>query len=371
MAFTRYQVLLIVVMVATGSINTLSTKWADRLKAVGSDGILRPFDHPFVQSCFMFLGEILCLLAFKIMFRYYTARQVIVEDVDLIRGSQNFNPFLFFPPAMFDMVATSIMYVGLNLTYSSSFQMLRGSVIVFVALLSSSFVGRETKAHQWYGILIIIVGLATVGLADVSSTKDSRDNNSLITGDLLVIMAQIITACQMVYEEKYVVDKDIPPLQAVGWEGTFGFVVMSLLLIPFYFIKVGSPFAENAHGVMEDFPDAITQIYNNGWLLVSCIGTMISIAFFNFAGISMTKEVSATSRMIIDTVRTFFIWIASLMLGWETFHGLELLGFFLLLVGMCFYYKIIPFSAYIHALLGRRDIIGDEEPVINQRADEP
>lgn len=36
---------------------------------------------------------------------------------------------------------------------------------------------------------------------------------------MLVVMAQIITACQMVYEEKYVVDKDIPPLQAVGWEG--------------------------------------------------------------------------------------------------------------------------------------------------------
>ena len=34
-------------------------------------------------------------------------------------------------------------------------------------------------------------------------------------------MAQIITACQIVYEEKYVVDKDIPPLQAVGWEGNF------------------------------------------------------------------------------------------------------------------------------------------------------
>lgn len=39
-------------------------------------------------------------------------------------------------------------------------------------------------------------------------------------GDMLIVMAQIITACQMVYEEKYVVDKDIPPLQAVGWEGS-------------------------------------------------------------------------------------------------------------------------------------------------------
>jgi len=33
------------------------------------------------------------------------------------------------------------------------------------------------------------------------------------------LIAQVITAAQMVYEEKYVVANDIPPLQAVGWEG--------------------------------------------------------------------------------------------------------------------------------------------------------
>lgn len=38
----------------------------------------------------------------------------------------NFSPFIFLPPALLDMLATSTMYVGLNLTYASSFQMLRG-----------------------------------------------------------------------------------------------------------------------------------------------------------------------------------------------------------------------------------------------------
>lgn len=32
-------------------------------------------------------------------------------------------------------------------------------------------------------------------------------------------MAQVITACQMVYEEKFVTKHNVPPLQAVGWEG--------------------------------------------------------------------------------------------------------------------------------------------------------
>lgn len=38
-------------------------------------------------------------------------------------------------------------------------------------------------------------------------------------GDLLIIMAQIIAAVQMVYEEKFVTRYSIPAMQAVGWEG--------------------------------------------------------------------------------------------------------------------------------------------------------
>lgn len=50
-----------------------------------------------------------------------------LEDVvPLIQGNQNFSPWIFLPPALCDMLATSTMYVGLNLTFASSFQMLRG-----------------------------------------------------------------------------------------------------------------------------------------------------------------------------------------------------------------------------------------------------
>ena len=34
-------------------------------------------------------------------------------------------------------------------------------------------------------------------------------------------MGQIITACQMVYEEKFIYKYNVPSLQAVGWEGQY------------------------------------------------------------------------------------------------------------------------------------------------------
>ncbi|XP_050530933.1 solute carrier family 35 member F6-like [Daktulosphaira vitifoliae] len=365
--YTKFQILLAIGMVFTGSINTLSVKWADNLYAKGSDGNFRKFDHPFVQSLSMFLGEFLCLIFFKLALRYHLKRQYPIEDSPIIKGNQQFNPFLFFIPAMCDMVATSLMYIGLNFTYASSFQMLRGAVIIFTAIFSKFFVNREVTLRHWLGIITIIIGLATVGASDFLLSKTVKINRSytpvgIITGDLLILFAQIITAVQMVYEEKYVVSNDIPPLQAVGWEGVFGFLSMSILLVPFYFIIVGLPFANNSRGSIEDFPDAIIQIMNNKLILLALIGNIFSIAYFNFAGISVAKEISATTRMVLDSVRTFFIWTFSLVVGWQNFHPLQPVGFLLLLIGMCIYNNLLlAFPRRLRTLVN----YPTDEPIIN------
>lgn len=48
-----------------------------------------------------------------------------------------------------------------------------------------------------------------------------------------------------------------------------------------------------------------------------------SIAFFNFAGISVTKELSATTRMVIDSVRILLVWLVSIPFFNEHFIPLQ------------------------------------------------
>lgn len=55
-------------------------------------------------------------------------------------------------------------------------------------------------------------------------------------------------------------------------------------------------------------------------------GNVLSIAFFNFAGISVTKELSSTTRMVLDSGRTLIIWVASLALQWQAFYPLQIIG---------------------------------------------
>uniref|UniRef100_A0A182KBX5 MMS19 nucleotide excision repair protein n=1 Tax=Anopheles christyi TaxID=43041 RepID=A0A182KBX5_9DIPT len=381
MAWSQKQFIFALTMVVTGSINTLSTKWADNIESEGSDGQVRRFVHPFVQACAMFLGEFLCLLAFKAVYYHLRRKNNGSEDRhDLVQGNREFSPFILFVPAMCDMLATSIMYVGLNLTYPSSFQLLRGSVIIFVAILSVAFLNRTLVKREWFGIAFIMFGLVIVGMSDVLSndnTGSQYTRNNVITGDLLIILAQIITAVQMVYEEYYVTALNIPALQAVGWEGFFGFSVLGSLLLPMYFIHVMYPFNSNAHGVLEDLPDALAQMVNNYQLIIAISGMIVSIAFFNFAGISVTKEISATTRMVLDSVRTLVVWIVSLLLVWQKFHYLQLIGFAGLLFGMCLYNDILVLQTYRRvkmALLlriGRQSSDGMGEVIINRQADEP
>lgn len=343
MAWTHYQRILAVLMVVTGSFNTLSVKYADQQVVPGEDGQPRHFNHPFMQSSFMFIGEMMCFLVFKIVFAYYSRRaDNSVDNNVLTKGSQTFNPLVLLIPALCDTIATSIMYVGLNLTYASSFQMLRGAVIIFTAILSMGFLERTLGAREWTGIGLVVVGLVLVGLSDIVMMEETDVSiNSILTGDLLIICAQVISAVQMVVEEQFVARQNIPALQAVGWEGIFGFVSICLIMIPLNFIHAQPPFADNSRGTLEATRDAFVQIGNSGHLFMAIVGISFSIAFFNFAGISVTKEMSATTRMILDSIRTIVIWAFSLAFRWQAFHYLQLIGFAILLIGMSCYNNII------------------------------
>ena len=52
-------------------------------------------------------------------------------------------------------------------------------------------------------------------------------------------------------------------------------------------------------------------------ITVSSIGSILSIAFFNYFGLTITKILSATARSTIDACRTISVWIVGLIIGWE------------------------------------------------------
>ena len=126
---------------------------------------------------------------------------------------------------------------------------------------------------------------------DSNSISDANKRPSnVILGDILIVIMKLLMALRMVYLEKVLTKYDVPPPLAVGWEGFLGFLTLSLLLIPMYYIPVGIEFGQNHQHVLEDAIDGFHQLVHNHMLLAAFCSVLLSFSFFNWSDMTLTKE---------------------------------------------------------------------------------
>ncbi|KAJ2214315.1 hypothetical protein EV179_003095 [Coemansia sp. RSA 487] len=376
-------------MLLTGTLNTLLTKLQDK-QCVGNctdpDASKREyFEQPVWQTLNMFYGEMLCLACFYLfsMLRcrcndshgpdnrdgYMPISEPsdedespnarIAEDVPTtdalsvtasadaenapadalvqLKPISGWATLWMWVPAVCDLLGTTLMNVGLFFTTASVYQMLRGAVVIFSGLFSVLFLGHRLEFFQVVSLVLVVLGVTIVGLSNVisppvqvySHAGPGDDPQSIDTevwkavlGVSLVLGAQIFTATQFVVEEKIIRRYHLTPLRAVGLEGSFGAITV-MAAIPVLHLAIGR---YNPGGYF-DAPSGFRQIVDNPSVWQTSIYIMLSIALFNFFGLSVTRYLSATSRATIDTCRTLFIWMSSLALGWETFSWIQVIGF--------------------------------------------
>jgi drug/metabolite transporter (DMT)-like permease len=83
--------------------------------------------------------------------------------------------------------------------------MTRGALVLFVGILSVLFLKRRLHPHQWFALLVVVIGVAVVGLSGSLTKKAISNPNDLaespseeapsevavIIGVLFVLFAQI------------------------------------------------------------------------------------------------------------------------------------------------------------------------------------
>jgi len=312
------------VMLFTGTANTILMKYMCKQEVpTGPRAAATGFDHPFFQTVLMMIGELLCLFVF-----YFSRRNT--KTVDLPKAVP---AWVFLIPCGCDWTATTLVNASYVFLQASVVQMTRGAIVIFTCLFSMIFLGRRQERFHFVGVFLVFLGLTVVSLSALhkGGSVALGSSHEIFMGLSFCVGAQIFQASMLVYEEKVMKDSEyhVEPMQMVGMEGLWGCIVGIVLLTGL-----------NITGI-EDSRGAIYQMTTSMPLAISVVLSILSIAFFNWSGVTVTQKSSATARSTIDSTRTILIWAVELALHWNSFDSEQMLGFVLLATGTMIYNQII------------------------------
>lgn len=307
-------------MLISGTLGTLTLKQLSRPVYNGNS-----FDHPYFMTGLNFLSETFCLFIHKIFFGQN-------EEISF-KGK-----LLFSVPALFETFSSVLMLIGLSLSTPSVYQMMRGFVVIVTFTYSIIFFKAKIFKHQLFGLSQILLGLLIIGISSLTSSSDSSENSGL--GIFLIILSQFFGGGKYITEQYLLRNYKIHPLKAVGFEGISG-LVLSIILLPIFNTIHCNKVNICKNGYVENSLFALYQISSSFLLFTVILLAMSIIIVFSFTGVSVTKTAGAVARTTIDITRMVFVWLVSILIGWERFSWVQLIGFLILVYGTLVYNEII------------------------------
>jgi hypothetical protein len=193
--------LAIPVMLLSGTCSTVIQKFMFEQRGEGRDiyGIHK-FEKPWYLTLVMFVGEVVAL-GFYFLSRACSAdrdperehKPVVVEtllDERPTKPRSNLRIYLLLAlPSICDLIGTALMSVGLLYLYASVWQMLRGAMIIFSAILDALALKRPQKHYMWAGVILVTLALLIVGFAAV--TANGIGNSDVSSG--MIVLSIILT----------------------------------------------------------------------------------------------------------------------------------------------------------------------------------
>ena len=354
-----------------GSLNTLTTKIQFELLSTGVDGTVKHFKKPWFGTFIMFLGMCIVLVIHFINVFMRQSRTAKEIEVHLLEGGAT-KPGpkkasfweaskLIAVPAILDLVATALCFVGILYNSASVFQMLRGSMIIFSAILSGLFLNKKLHAYHWVGVALCCFAIVVVGFSNMMASSGSEATAStvpksqVIFGMALIVIGQVIQASQVVLEEKLLRGYSIEPFQIVGMEGVWGSLAMLCVFFPVLYMMPGSD-----AGSSENLFDTYTMLSNNKSLQYLVLLYVFSVFTYNMSGMLVTYALSAVHRTMLEASRTAVIWMIDLVIhywiypsssfgeAWTSWSWLQLVGFAFLILGQSVYSELLKLPGFYY-----------------------
>lgn len=379
------ELLVFLAAIISGTICSIMSKNMMALKGEGITGSIESFEKPIFQTFGMFLGMLFGLfmhfvvLMFKIPFPGYFVKTLdddkdpenaTTEKSGLLQPQESkkitedapsvptWMYFFLAIPALFDLGATALCMMGLRYIDVSIYQLLRGSAIVFVAIMKQYVLGDKLHGFQWIGVVWNVVSVFMVGstailaeasksgeeLADSGSGVDPQaSGSSALLGVLLVMLGAFVQSMQYVFEEKVLcMDIPAPPLLLIGMEGFWGTFFCVTVVYPIVYYLPGDD-----HGSYEDPFNTWYMIMNSTSIQIAFMIYFSSIFFYNFFAVLVTFLLNSVWHAILDNFRPITVWVTDLVIfyyftpelgeEWTVYSWIQVGGMIVLLYGTAIY----------------------------------
>eukprot|EP00186_Timspurckia_oligopyrenoides_P003849 CAMPEP_0182446334 /NCGR_PEP_ID=MMETSP1172-20130603/4133_1 /TAXON_ID=708627 /ORGANISM="Timspurckia oligopyrenoides, Strain CCMP3278" /LENGTH=447 /DNA_ID=CAMNT_0024642247 /DNA_START=75 /DNA_END=1418 /DNA_ORIENTATION=+ len=322
-----------------------------------NDHAIRKFEKPWFQVLVMFVGMSVCIILDKQSKKSAKSgdaaskaeSEALLKPADgpsSVSSSPEPKPasvWIINIPTLFDLFATGCGTTGLLFTTVSVYQMLRAGQLVFTALLSIMFLRRRLDIFNVAGILIAVCGIALVGYANVVSQTNAVDKANQMFGVLIILLGQVMQASQIVCEEFLLQTVQMSGVRVVAFEGLFGVFHCVLWVLPLMYVLPGRD-----HGHLEDSLDSLYMLSSTwrvGFVMILDMAMMLG---YNICGMGVTANLTGVHRVIIETLRTLFVWLIDMLCWyvitpgyfgepWTQYSPMQAVGFCFLVLGTLTY----------------------------------
>eukprot|EP00522_Entomoneis_paludosa_P006987 CAMPEP_0172444098 /NCGR_PEP_ID=MMETSP1065-20121228/4211_1 /TAXON_ID=265537 /ORGANISM="Amphiprora paludosa, Strain CCMP125" /LENGTH=474 /DNA_ID=CAMNT_0013194517 /DNA_START=199 /DNA_END=1623 /DNA_ORIENTATION=+ len=378
-----WELVIFVLAIVTGTACSICSKTMMELPGVGITGEEEVFEKPIFQTFGMFVGMLFGLvmhwivLIFKIPFPGYDHTTDTNEMNDVERPAHEQDPLLksskmpsttngstlpnknkvpgwmywfLAIPSIFDLAATALCMMGLRYLDVSIYQLLRGSGIIFVALMKQHVLGDRLYRFQWLGVFWNVVAVFMVGATAIMNSSDadeSIDGNpgNALLGVSLVMLGAFVQALQFVFEEKVMTldEAAVPPLLLIGMEGLWGTILCLVVVYPLVYFLPGED-----HGSYEDPFNTYAMFMNSPVIQYAFIVYFFAIFGYNLFAVLVTFALNSVWHAILDNFRPITVWLTDLAIyyvftggaygeTWTVYSYLQLAGMMVLLYGTSVY----------------------------------
>lgn len=140
--------------------------------------------------------------------------------------------------ATFEVLGNVLGVLGLIFAGSGLFQVVYASVVIFTALFSKTFLGRNPQPKQWLCLFLITLGLAISAFGNSSSlNSDTTASNSDTTRETFIGMT-LTLFCAILYASSYVgveftlSEPEAPSERNIqAFTGLYGLTIISVYIL--------------------------------------------------------------------------------------------------------------------------------------------